>query len=77
MLAVEIVTRPDARQRRLSAFAADHVGELVIVALQSRTVDWSALVGDEYEPIESSRLIDCTPARLSEVIEWPTPDGGA
>lgn len=77
VLAVDIVTRPGVSHRRLSALAADHVGELVIIALESHTIDWLALVASEYEPIESSRSIDCSPASLADVIEWPTPDGRA
>lgn len=67
-LAVEIVTRGDDTQQRLRVFAADRVGELVIIDLGRRTVDWFALVGSEYERIEMSRLIDLGPARLAEMM---------
>jgi hypothetical protein len=31
---------------------------------------WCTLVGDDYQPGDSSRLIDCSPAKLAETFEW-------
>lgn len=70
-LAVEIVTRGDDFRQRLPLLADDRVGEVVIIDLGRRTADWFALVGSEYAPVETSRLIDLGPAKLAEMIEWP------
>jgi hypothetical protein len=75
MLAVKFVSRPEYIPAPLSAFAADHVRELVMIDREERTVDWFALVGDDYEPVDTSRLIDCSPATLAEGIGWPKPGG--
>ena len=74
-LAVGIVTRAEDIHTRLPAFAADRVRELVIIDLEAGTVDWLALVGDDYEHVELSRLIDCSPAQLAEEIEWAKAGG--
>jgi len=71
VLAVEIVTAAEAVQRRLPALAADRVDELVIVNPESRTVGWFVLVDGDYEPADSSQLIDCTAGGLAAAIEWP------
>lgn len=74
-LAVRIVTRAEDIRSQLPAFAADRVRELVIIDVEAGTVDWLALFGDDYEQVELSRLIDCSPARLAEEIEWPKAGG--
>ena len=68
-LAVEIVT--DAVQLRRSALAADRVAELVTVDAERRTVHWLVLVDGDYEPTDTSQLIDCTAGGLAAAIEWP------
>jgi hypothetical protein len=74
-LAVNIVSCAEATPAELASFAADHVRELVIIDVETRTVDWFARVGDDYEPVDTSRLIDCSPTTLAEWIEWPKPGG--
>jgi hypothetical protein len=71
VLVVEIVARAEDIHSQLSAFAADHVRELVIIGVETRTVDWLARVGGGYEPVDRSRLIDCSPAKLAEAMVWP------
>jgi hypothetical protein len=75
VLAVKIVARAEDLDTQRSAFAADRVRELVIIGVETRTVDWLARVGDGYEPVDRSRLIDCSPAQLAEGIVWPTAGG--
>jgi hypothetical protein len=70
-LAVMIVTRAEDFQSQLPAFTADHVRELVIVDVEAGTVDWFALAGDDYEPVDTSGVIDCSPADLAPTLDWP------
>jgi hypothetical protein len=51
------------------------VRELVIIDLERRTVDWFTLVDSDYEPVDRSHLIDCSPPTLAEAIEWPKSPG--
>ncbi len=74
-LAVKIVSDAEETPGQLPSCASDHVGELVIIDVETRTVHWFALVADDYEPVHTSRLIDCSPAELAEGIEWPKPGG--
>ena len=62
-------------RRPPASLAADHVRELVIIDVEARTVDWLALVGDDYEHVDTSRLIDCSPGKLAQTIEWPRTGG--
>ena len=74
-LAVKIVSHAEETPGQLSSFAADHVRELVIIDVEARTVDWLALVGDDYEHVDTSRLIDCSRGKLAQTIEWPRTGG--
>ena len=74
-LAVKIVSDAEETPGQLPSCASDHVGELVIIDVETRTVHWFALVADDYEPVHTSRLIDCSPAELAEGIESPKPGG--
>ena len=47
----------------------------MIIDVKTRSVDWYVLVADDYEPVDSSRLIDYSPAELGETLEWPTLGG--
>jgi hypothetical protein len=51
--------------------AADHVGEVVIVDPEKRSVDWLTLVGGEYRVLECSGLIELGPDELATLIDWP------
>jgi hypothetical protein len=44
---------------------------VLIVDPAGRTVDWLALEGAEYRPIERSRLIGLGVADLAARLEWP------
>ncbi len=69
-LVVEIVSPGDKSWEKLGFYAAHHVDELLIVEPDKRTVAWLALVGSEYQPIETSRVIELGPAKLAELIDW-------
>jgi hypothetical protein len=38
---------------------------------QGRRVHWLRLTGGEYQPIDSSRLIEFGPDELAARIDWP------
>ncbi len=69
-LIVEVLSPQDETWQKLPFYAAHHVDELLIVNPETRSVDWLALSGGSYEPIERSRLIDLGAAELREQIEW-------
>ena len=75
ILGVKIVGHAEDTHGQLSALAADQVRELVRIDVETRTVDWFALVGEDYEPVDRSRMIDCSPATLALTIEWRTAAG--
>ncbi len=70
-LAIEIVSPGDETWQKLPFYAAHQVDELLIVDAQQQTVQWLALAGDEYRPVEHSGLIDLSAATLAEQIDWP------
>jgi Uma2 family endonuclease len=70
-LAIEIVSPNDESWDKLGFYAAHDVDEVLIVDPATHKVDWLALVGDEYRPIEQSGLIDLGPSALAEQIDWP------
>jgi len=70
-LVLEVVSPEDESWAKLGFYAAHRVGELLIVDPQKRSVDWLALTGEEYKPIERSALIEWGPAELAERIDWP------
>jgi hypothetical protein len=47
------------------------VNEVLIVDPAKRSVDWLALDGRSYGPIERSGLIELDASELSERIDWP------
>jgi Uma2 family endonuclease len=70
-LVVEIVSPGDESWEKLPFYAKHEVDEVVIVDPQKRAVDWLALAGGAYEPIEHSALIELGSAELSALIDWP------
>lgn len=70
-LVLEIVSPGDESWQKLPFYAAHGVDELLIVDPLQRTVDWLALQGSTYEPVERSGLIDLGPAELADQIAWP------
>jgi hypothetical protein len=51
--------------------ASAGLDEVLIVDPQKRSVDWLALAGGEFRPIERSKLIDLGAADLQARIDWP------
>jgi Uma2 family endonuclease len=70
-LVVEIVSPKDKSRDKFDFYAAHDVDEVMIVDPEKRTVDWFALQGGEYRPIERSGLIDLGPSELADQIVWP------
>ena len=70
-LPVEVLSPGEQTWEKLPFYAAHAVDELLIVDPQQHSVDWLALADGSYEPIERSRLIDLSPAQLTQQIDWP------
>jgi Uma2 family endonuclease len=69
-LVVEIVSPYDETWAKLPFYSAHDVEEVLIVDPKKHEVQWLALRGDRYEPIERGSLIDLGTAELAERIEW-------
>ncbi len=69
-LVVEVISPYDETWAKLPFYAAHDVEEVLIVDPRKQEVQWLALRGDGYEPIERSGLIELGPAELAERIEW-------
>ena len=70
-LALEVLSPDDESWEKLPFYAAHEVDEVLIVDLDKRKVQWLALLGNRYEPIERSRLLDLDAAQLTQQIDWP------
>jgi hypothetical protein len=70
-LVAEIVSPGDKTYEKLPFYAAHHVGELLIVDPKERRVEWLALRGSEYQPVDASALLGIGPAELANQITWP------
>jgi Uma2 family endonuclease len=70
-LIVEIVSPGDETWQKLPFYAAHNVDEVLIVDPEKRTVEWLAVGGGEYRPVERSALIESGPADLAAQIDWP------
>jgi Uma2 family endonuclease len=70
-LVVEIVSPGDESWQKLPFYAAHRVDEVLIVDPETCTVHWLALAGNDFEPVEQSRLIDLGPTELARRIDWP------
>jgi Uma2 family endonuclease len=70
-LVVEIVSPGDETYAKLVFYAKRCVDEVLIVDHEKRGVEWLALEGGDYAPIERSALIELGPAELAGRIDWP------
>ena len=69
---VEIVSPNDDTWDKLGFYANRTVDELLIVDPQERRVHWLGLGPDgEYQPLETSELIELGAAELADRIDWP------
>ncbi len=69
-LVIEVVSPGDETWHKLDYYAAHGVEELLIVDPAKHRVQWFALQGGEYKPVEQSALIECGPAELVEQLVW-------
>jgi len=72
-LILEVVSPNDQTWEKLGFYAAHHVQELVIVAPETRSVDWLGLSDGQYRPLAHSELIASDAAELAGRIDWPGP----
>lgn len=70
-LVLEIVLPGDDTWQKLPFYASHGVDELLIVDPHTRAVDWLALRGERYEPVERSALVGLDVQALAERIDWP------
>lgn len=70
-IVVEIVSPDDEMWKKLDFYVAHRVDELLVVDPQARTVQWFVLAGEQYQPIETSGLIELGPSELAQQIDWP------
>jgi Uma2 family endonuclease len=70
-LVVEVVSPNDESWEKLPFYAAHDVDEVLIVDPQERSVNWLALDGERYNPVEHSSLVDLGPSGLTRLIDWP------
>jgi Uma2 family endonuclease len=70
-LVIEVVSPGDDSWKKFDYFAEHGVDEVLIVDPSKQSVDWFALAGGEYRPVERSGLIELGPAELAERIDWP------
>jgi hypothetical protein len=62
---------PSSTAVGLVFYAKRNVDEVLIVDPENKSVDWFALAGEGYEPVERSALIDLGPDELARRIDWP------
>ena len=70
-LVIEILSPGDETWDKLAFYATRRVEELLIVDPDARRVDWRALTGQEYRPIERSAVIELGARELAGQIDWP------
>ena len=73
-LIVEITSPDDETWAKLPFYAGHDVDEVLIVDPDQRSVDWFALDGDSYEPVDRSRLLNVDVATVRDAISWPPHD---
>lgn len=69
-LVLEIVSPADESWEKLAFYAAHQVAEVLIIDAARRGVHWLALEGDEYRPVDRSRVIDLGVDDLARRIDW-------
>jgi Uma2 family endonuclease len=72
-LVVEIVSPDDETWDKQAFYAKHGVDELVVVDPRERHVHWLGLVGEKYQPLRASGLIELGPDELAAQIDWPSP----
>jgi hypothetical protein len=70
-MVVEIISPGDESREKLPFYAAHKVDEVLLVDPADRTVAWLALHEGQYQPVQSSGLIELGPAELAERLDWP------
>lgn len=70
-LVIEVVSPGDESYQKFDFYAAHDVDEVVIVDPQERHVHWFRLVGEGYERVRRSGLIELGPDELAAHIDWP------
>lgn len=70
-LAVEVLSPGDGAWDKVGFYAAHEVDELVMVDPDERSVVWLARVGDGYERVERSAVLDVEVDEVAGLIEWP------
>ncbi len=69
--AIAILSPGDETWEKLAFYAGHQVQELLIIDPDERTVQWLALDGGEYRPVEQSALIELGADQLAARIDWP------
>jgi hypothetical protein len=69
---VDIVSPGDETWEKLSFYANHDVDELLIIDPQKRSVEWLAVKHGDYQPVQSSGLIDLGAAELQHRLDWPS-----
>lgn len=70
-LVLEIVSTDDETWDKLDFYAAHHVDELLVVDPETHIVQWFALDGDRYQPIQHSTLVALGTDEVASRIDWP------
>ncbi len=70
-LVVEVLSPGDDSWEKLPFYAAHEVDEVVVVDPAERSVAWLARVGEGYEPVTRSVVLDVEVAEVADRIEWP------
>jgi Uma2 family endonuclease len=70
-LVVEVVSPDDETWRKLQFYARHGVDEVLIVDPGRRSIEWRALSGDAYDPVERSGVIELGAADVAAQLDWP------
>jgi Uma2 family endonuclease len=68
---VEILSPGDESWQKLPFYVEHHVDEVLLVDPAERTVTWLALRDRDYQPVQSSGLIELGSTQLAELLDWP------
>jgi Uma2 family endonuclease len=70
-IAVEILSPEDEAWDKLPFYAKHNVDEVLIVDPSDHTVTWLGLHGDEYRPVDHSKIVNLGAGELAQQIDWP------
>jgi Uma2 family endonuclease len=70
-LVVEIVSPGDESYKKLEFYAEHNVEEVLMIDPETKAVEWFALSGGAYTPVDRSGLIELGAAELADQIDWP------